>query len=97
MPDRDELVSVLNAAFSRDETRSLDFLSFLAHAFTPERIGDHLIRVEDGRILGCVGLYPYGLRVRGVSFRAAGVGQVGTLPQARAAQASLPRCGRRRV
>ncbi len=83
VPDRDELVSVLNSAFSRDETRSLDFLSFLPHAFTPERIGDHLVRVEGGRILGCVGLYPYEVRVGGVSFRAAGVGQVGTLREAR--------------
>jgi len=83
MSDRDELVSVLNSAFSRDETRSFDFLSFLPNAFTPERIGDHLVRVEGGRILGCVGLYPYEVRVGGVSFRAAGVGQVGTLREAR--------------
>jgi len=81
--DRDELVRMLNTAFTRDETRPFDFLSFLPNVFTPERIGDHFIWVEDGRILGCVGLYPYRLRVRGVTFRVAGVGQVGTLPSAR--------------
>ncbi|NLW51358.1 MAG: GNAT family N-acetyltransferase [Candidatus Brocadiaceae bacterium] len=83
MADRDELLTVLTRAFSRDEAHPIDFLSFVPHVFTPERIGDHLLYLEGGRILGCLGLYPYEMRVGGVSFRAAALGQVATLPEAR--------------
>jgi hypothetical protein len=74
---------VLNSAFSRDEEHPFDFLSFLPRIFTPERIGEHLVYLKDGRMLGCVGLYPYEVRVGGVSFQAAGLGQVGTIREAR--------------
>jgi len=83
MPDREELVHVLNIAFSRDEAHPFDFLKILPHLFEPERIGDHFLYLHNGKIVGCVGLYPYEVRVGGVSFHAAGVGQVGTLPEAR--------------
>ena len=52
MADRDELLTVLTRAFSRDEAHPIDFLSFVPHVFTPERIGDHLLYLEGGRILG---------------------------------------------
>ncbi len=83
LPDREEVLSVVNSAFSRDEARPFDFLTILPYLFEPERIADQLVRIENGRIVGCVGLYPYEVRVGGVSFSAAGVGQVGTLREAR--------------
>ena len=83
MPDRQEVLSVVNAAFSRDEEHPFDFLRILPYLFEPERIGDQIVRLEHGRIVGCVGLYPYEIKVGGVSFRAAGLGQVGTLRQER--------------
>ena len=83
MQDREELLRVVNSAFTRDEARPFDFLRILPHLFEPGRIGDHILCIENGRILGCVGLYPYEVRVCGVPFHAAGVGQVGTLKEAR--------------
>ncbi len=83
MADRDELVRVLNIAFSGDPARPVSFLSILPHLFDPERISEHYVRVQNGRIVGAVGLYQYDVKVGGVVFRGSGLGQVATLPEAR--------------
>jgi len=81
--DREEMMDVLGRAFAGPDGRQSDFWTIHPQLFTDERMGDHLLCVEDRRIVGCVGLYPYDVRVRGLLMRAAGLGQVGTLPEHR--------------
>jgi len=81
--DRAELLELLNAVFAGAQKRPFDFARSHPYLFHDVRMGDHTIAVEDGRIIGCVGMYPFRMRIGGVTFRAAGIGQVATLPQAR--------------
>jgi predicted N-acetyltransferase YhbS len=81
--DRDGLINVLNLAFASPDGRPFDFARFVPYCFHDGRIGNHLIRIQDGRIVGVVGLYPFEMRVGGISFHTAGIGQVGTLQEAR--------------
>ncbi len=82
--ERDALLSVANTSFSRPD-RAFDFASLLPYCFIEQRIGDHWLYLQDGKILGLVGSYPLTVRMNGVDFRTAGVGQVSTLPEARGA------------
>jgi len=81
--DRTEMVRVLRTAFSDGSGPTVDFLRLYPHLFHESRIANHFVRVEEGRIIGVVGLYPYRVRMAGVEFAAAGVGQVATLPKYR--------------
>lgn len=81
--DREELLAMVGSAFAAEGEAPLDFGAIQPHLFVDERIGHHFIRVEKGRIVGCVGLYPYPMRIAGVPFRVAGLGQVGTRHEAR--------------
>ncbi len=81
--DRPELLDMLNSVFSGAQKRLHDFGRSHPYLFHDVRMRDHTIAVEDGRIIGCVAAYPFTMRIGGVEFRAAGIGQVATLPEAR--------------
>lgn len=81
--DRKDLLSTIGTAFARPGDKPADFSAYYPHLFTDERIGNHIVFVDQGRMLGAVGLYPFDLRYGSTVFRSAGVGQVCTLPEAR--------------
>jgi predicted N-acetyltransferase YhbS len=70
--DRDGLLALINRAFTPEGKPLRDFQREIPYVFE-----------RDGRIVGCIGLYPYDVTVGGVTFRGAGVGQVATAPEAR--------------
>ncbi|MBA3684856.1 MAG: GNAT family N-acetyltransferase [Planctomycetes bacterium] len=78
--DREELGDLIDAAFVQDGFRCR---ARLPHLFTAERIGEHRVASADGRLVGCVGCYSVELRVDGMAFTAAGIGQVVTAPAQR--------------
>ncbi len=80
--DRAALGAMLDRAFAK-EADADRFLNQYPHLFTDEAIGQHLLTVENGAILGCVGCYRFAVNLHGAPLRAAGVGQVGTAPEAR--------------
>lgn len=80
---KSELLNTLNLAFSPPEGAPIDFEKLLPHMFTEQRLPQHLIMEEGGTILGCIGIYPYEMRIGGVRFKTAGIGQVATHPDAR--------------
>jgi len=75
--DRAEMVQVLDTVFK------MDLGGQLCHLFTDERIGDHFLAEDAGRIVGVTGLYPHQFRVGSVMFAIGGVGQVATLEEMR--------------
>ena len=79
--ERDQVRRVTNSAFSGEGGRRVDFLRSHPYLFCDERVPNHFVRVENGEIVGVVGLYPYEMRVGGVSFRTAGLGQVLPTPR----------------
>lgn len=81
--DRAELLDVLNVVFAGTQKRTFDFARSHPYLFHDARVPDHTIALDGGRIIGCVGAYPYPMRIGGVTFRTAGIGQVATLPEAR--------------
>ena len=81
--DREGLLDLIDTAFSPKDGPRRSFAEELPHLFTDARMGCHWIYEEAGKILGCIGLYPYDFRAGNVTFHAAGVGQVCTRPDAR--------------
>ena len=81
--DRAELLDVLNAVFAGAQKHAFDFGRSHPYLFHDARVPDHTIALDGGRIIGCVGAYPYAMRIGGETFRTAGIGQVATLPEAR--------------
>ncbi len=81
--ERSELLDLLNSVFAGAQKHPFDFARSHPYLFHDGRVGDHTIAVEDGRIIGCIGAYPFTMRIGGVEFRTAGIGQVATLPEAR--------------
>jgi GNAT superfamily N-acetyltransferase len=63
----------------QDEDR---FLNRYPHPFTDAAIGRHTLHVEGDAILGGVGCHPFACRLHGRELRLAGIGQVGTAPEA---------------
>lgn len=80
--DRATLGTMLDAAFGK-KAEGDRFLNHYPHLFTNEAIGQHLLTIENGVILGCVGCYRFAARLHGTPLRVAGVGQVGTAVEAR--------------
>jgi len=78
--DRAGLLDAIDTAFTPSGKPRRDFAREYPWAFTPERIADHFVCEEQGRILGVTGVYPYEARLGGVPFKAAGIGQVSCLP-----------------
>ncbi|MEM9159015.1 MAG: GNAT family N-acetyltransferase [Verrucomicrobiota bacterium] len=81
--DRQELGDFLVNAFLTHGGEPFYFLDRLPHLFTDDRIGEHSIARENGKIIGCVGAYRFDLMHKGIAFDACGIGQVGTAPEAR--------------
>ncbi len=81
--DRPELIEMLNSVFTGAQTRRHDFGRSHPYLFHDARMRDHTIAIDGGRIIGCVGSYPFTMRIGGVDFRAAGIGQVATVPETR--------------
>jgi len=78
----DEIVRVVDTAFSHGR-RQYDFRAEVPHVWNEDRVSDHWVCLDGGRIVGVVGVYPFTVRMAGVEFRAAGIGQVATLPEVR--------------
>lgn len=74
---------MLDRAFSFPRPRGLDFLRMDPHLFHEGRIGEHLVALAEGRIVGVVGAYGYDIELDGVVLRGAAIGQVATLPEHR--------------
>jgi len=53
------------------------------YLFTPQRMADYLLCESAGELWGVVGAYPFDVRVHGITFRMAGIGQVITHPEHR--------------
>jgi GNAT superfamily N-acetyltransferase len=81
--DLDELLAVLDRAFSWPRPPCLDFRRMYPHLFHPGRVGEHWIGVEQDRIVAVVGVYGLDLAVDGVMLHGAAIGQVATLPEFR--------------
>jgi predicted N-acetyltransferase YhbS len=72
---KDELLELLNTGFSSTAMK-FDFLKTHPYLFHQDRIGNHFICMDGGRIIGNIGVYTWDVRVGGEVFRAAGIGQV---------------------
>lgn len=81
--DREQLLELLGRAFSWPAPPSIDFLAMTPHLFGDARVPEHLLAVDDGRIIGVAGVYGYDLKIDGVRLRGAAVGQVATAPERR--------------
>ncbi|MBI5724987.1 MAG: GNAT family N-acetyltransferase [Planctomycetes bacterium] len=81
--DRAELLDEINLAFMRAGGSPRESEEDMPYLFTPGRIDNHFIAERDGKILSVVGAYPYDVRLGGVTFKAAGIGQVSTRKEAR--------------
>ncbi len=53
------------------------------YLFIPRRMADYVLYESAGELWGVVGAYPYDVRIHGVTFRMAGIGQVITRPDRR--------------
>lgn len=73
---------VIDTAFARDG-RKWDCRRELPYLWNEDRVSDHWLCLREGRIVGVIGSYPFTVRLAGVDFRSAGVGQVSTLPEER--------------
>ena len=80
--EREKVLQAANESFSRPG-RPFDFMKVRPYCFTAKRIPDHWVCLEEGNILGLIGVYPFTVRMAGIEFRSAGIGQVATLPLAR--------------
>jgi predicted N-acetyltransferase YhbS len=81
--DREELLAVLERAFSFPRPPFLDFARMDPHLLHEGRIEEHLLALEEGRIVGVAGAYGYDIELDGEVLRGAAIGQVATLPEHR--------------
>lgn len=75
--ERDELVALLNDQFLPG-TERIAFDKRLPHLFTEARMPNNFVCVDDGKIVGNIGIYPFGFQAKGIAFNGAGIGQVVT-------------------
>jgi predicted N-acetyltransferase YhbS len=76
------VLDLVNAAFpSRDKPNN--FLEELPYLWNADRANNNIVCLKSGKIVGNVSVYPLKVRMNGVDFNAAGVGQVCTLPECR--------------
>ena len=77
-PDEADLVvGLINSVWPGDIRERRPWL------FTPQRMGDYLLCFGGEELWGTVGAYPYDVRLGGVTFKMAGIGQVITHPEHR--------------
>jgi predicted N-acetyltransferase YhbS len=73
---------MLDRAFGKGSAVD-SFATRLGHLFSDRRIVEHTLAVADGRIVGCVGCYPFAALLHGTPLTVAGIGQVATAPEVR--------------
>jgi hypothetical protein len=76
--EMEDVFRTVRAGFSHGD-HVFDFRSELPYLWRQERVADHWLCLKDGAIVGVIGVYPFGVRLAGVEFRSAGIGQVTTL------------------
>jgi len=81
--DLGEILAIINTVWRKPDGSPGDILSSHPFLFHDGRIPDHFVYEVDGRLWGVVGAYPYDVRLGGVGFRMAGIGQVICLPEYR--------------
>lgn len=81
--DYDELLEMLNIAFSRHGTRDVDFLNELPKMWVrdDEHMGHHIGVFEDGKLVSTVGIYPLPVKIGDADFLFVTTGNVATLPE----------------
>lgn len=81
--DLGEILAIINTVWRKPDGSPGDMASRQPHLFHDGRIPDHFVYQVDGRLWGLVGAYPYHVKLSGVTFRMAGIGQVICLPEYR--------------
>lgn len=81
--DYDELLSVLNTTFTRQNKREMNFLVELPRMWerSDEYMSKHIGLFEDGKLCATVGVYPLPVRICGEELLFATTGNVATLPE----------------
>jgi len=78
----DELLNLLNFVFSRKNNREMDFEKEMPKMWgrDDEHIGKHLGIFEEGRLVACIGIYPFDVIVAGQTLRFATTGNIAVHP-----------------
>jgi len=74
-------VDVANRAFGFSAEGDMEFLRDIPYVWNADRADNTWACFEGGEMIGVIGAYPFDVKMAGVSFRSACVGQVGTLPE----------------
>lgn len=74
--DLDEILDIINTVWRKPDGSPGDIVSSHPFLFHDRRIPDHFVYEVDDRLWGVVGAYPYNVKLGGVVFRMAGIGQV---------------------
>ena len=84
--DRQDILDFINLIFSQIR-QPHDFGTLIPKAYAPDARdgGIHALAIRDGRIRGCVGVYPFPLNVAGVALNVGYVGSVSVHPTERGA------------
>ncbi len=81
--DLGEILAIINTVWHKPDGSPGDILSSHPFLFHDRRIPDHFVYEVDGRLWGVVGAYPYDVKLGGIAFRMAGIGQVICRPEYR--------------
>jgi len=80
--EQQALTTMLDHAFNK-QIADDRFANRYPHLFTDRRIVEHTLACDDKVIIGCVGCYQFSATLNGTPLTIAGIGQVGTAPEAR--------------
>ena len=80
--ERLALTRMLDRAFNK-QVDADRFANRYPHLFTDRRIVEHTLACDADVIIGCVGCYQFPATLNGIPLTIAGIGQVGTAPEAR--------------
>lgn len=81
--ERPAVIELVNTSFSFGQNKNRDFLRDYPYVWNDDRISNSWICLLDDKIISLVGVYPFEIRMAGVDFRTAFIGQVATLPEYR--------------
>ena len=78
----DELLQLLNCAFSKKNGKPCDFEKDIPKMWgrDDEHMGKHLGIFEDGKLVSCIGIYPYTVKIGGSELKFASTGNIATYP-----------------
>ena len=74
-------IDVANRAFGLSAEGDMEFGRDIPYVWNADRADNTWGCFEAGELIGVIGAYPFDVKMAGVSFRSACVGQVGTLPE----------------